>query len=288
MEIEKVPAIFEIHTNHEYPPYNKMIFEEYFMDYFVENFEEYFMKYIDIEYTYLPVLWTNFYIDRNYGNSGMEDLQTYLNNLDRSKKYFTVVQYDDGILQDINGLDMFIFGSGGGGYKIVPDKNLGYPIPLICMFYPNINRDRKKDILCSFVGAINRNIREKIRDLCSNDFFIRENLKYSVFSDVMERSVFSLCPKGYGATSFRICEALQRSSIPIYVYDKPWIPWVDEFDFNKIGILIHESDIKNIKTIITSKTEDEIIEYRANGQIIYEEYFSFKGCAEQIIKKLCQ
>lgn len=288
MNIERIPDIFQVRTNHEYPPYNTMIFEEYFMNYFVENFEEYFMNYIDVEYTYLSVLWTNFYIGRNYGNSNMDDLQKYLNSLDRNKKYFTIVQYDDGVLQDIDDLDLFIFGSGGGGRKVVPDKNLGYPIPLICMPYPNINSIRKKDTLCSFVGAINRKIREKIRDLYSDDFFIRKSLRYSGFSDEMERSVFSLCPRGYGATSFRICEALQRGSIPVYIYDKPWIPWVDEFDFNKIGILIHESNIGSIKDIINSKTEEEISQYRMNGQRIYEEYFSFEGCAKQIINKLCQ
>lgn len=281
MKTEKTPSVFQILTNHEYPPHNKMIFEEYFLNYFVKNN-------ISVERVYLPVLWTNFYIGRNYGNSGMEDLQAYLNNLDRSKKYFTVVQYDDGILQNINGLDIFIFGSGGGGHKVVPDKNLGYSIPLICMPYPNINNDRKRDILCSFVGAINRNIREKIRDLYSNDFFIRENWNYNAFSIVMERSIFSLCPRGYGATSFRICEALQRGSIPVYIYDEPWIPWTDKFDFNKIGILVHENNIEDIKTIITNKTEDEISQYRINGRRIYEEYFSFEGCTKQIIKKLCQ
>ena len=120
MNIEKVPVAFQVLTNHEYPPNNKMIFEEYFMNYFTENN-------VDTEYTYLPILWTNFYIGRNYGNSDMSDLQGYLDGLDRGKKYFTVIQYDDGVLQNIDDLDIFIFGSGGGGRKVVPYKNLGYP-----------------------------------------------------------------------------------------------------------------------------------------------------------------
>ena len=284
MNIEKVPIEFQVLTNHEYPPYNKMIFEEYFLNYFIGNA-------VDTEREYLSILWTNFYIGRDYGNSDMSDLQTYLDSLDRSKKYFTVIQYDDGILQNIDDLDIFIFGSGGGGRKVVPSKNLGYPIPLICQPNPYANCDRNRDILGSFVGTIagSYGIRQMIKKRYGNsDLFIREHLGYKAFTDALERSTFSLCPRGYGATSFRICEALQHGSIPVYVYDTPWIPWPDEFDFNEIGILITEKYIRNIENILRGKTEEEIVKYRINGQKIYEEYFSFEGCAKQVIKKVCQ
>jgi len=285
MNIENTLKAFRALTNHEYPPNNKMIFEEYFLNYLTENN-------INTEWTYLPILWTNFYIGRNYGNSDMSDLQEYLNGLDRGKKYFTVIQYDDGILQNIDDLDIFIFGSGGGGRKIVPRKNLGYPIPLICQPNPSADRNRGTEILGSFVGTINESyiIRQKLKKIYgdSDSFIICEHSGYKVFVDVMERSVFSLCPRGYGATSFRICEALQHGSIPVYVYDTPWIPWPDEFDFDKIGILVHENDIGDIENILRSKTEEEISEYRVNGQTVYEEYFSFEGCTKQIVKKLCQ
>jgi len=284
MNIEKVPNKFQVLTNHEYPPNNRMIFEEYFLNYCKQDS-------LDVERIYLPILWTNFYIGRNYGNSDMSDLQTYLNSLDRGKKYFTIIQYDDGILQNIADLDIFIFGSGGGGRKPVPRKNLGYPIPLICEPDPNANKDRSRDILGSFVGTFNESytVRKKMKKVCvSSDLLIQEHLGYGKFVDIMERSIFSLCPRGYGATSFRICEALQHGSIPVYIYDTPWIPWPDEFDFNEIGILVAEKYINNIESIIRNKTAEEIAAYRVNGQRIYEEYFSFEGCSKQIIKKLCQ
>ena len=95
--IEIVPNEFKVLTNHEYPPYNRTIFEEFFMYY-------YDMKIIDSIYTYLPIMWTNLYISRNYSNGDMSDLQRYLNSLDRNKKYFTIIQYDDGILENIEDL----------------------------------------------------------------------------------------------------------------------------------------------------------------------------------------
>jgi len=281
MNIEEVPVAFQVRTNHEYPPFNTMIFEEYFLNYFTSLG-------IDTERRYLPILWTNFYISRNYGNSDMRDLQTYLDSLDRNKTYFTVLQYDDGVLQNIDDLNILVFGAGGGGAKKVPRKNLGYPIPLICTPSPNIDKNRKREILCSFVGAFDRGkVRNRIKKLRDRSgFVIKDRAGYGVFADLMERSVFSLCPRGYGATSFRICEALQRGSIPIYIYDEPWIPWKGEFEFNEIGVLVHESEVTSIPDIISYINADAVNRYRITGQRIYEEYFSFEGCTKKIIERL--
>jgi len=279
--IEKVPDIFKVLTNVEYPPHNKMVFEEYFMN----HFSTWDMS--KGVYTYLPIMWTNFYISRKYGNADMSDLQEFLDGLDKNKTYFTIIQYDDGILQNIDDLDILIFGAGGGGVKTRSERNLGMPIPLICNPTPNINKDKKRDILCSFVGTFNEKytIREKLKKL-SFPFLIKGRVGYDSFVDIMEKSVFSLCPRGYGATSFRICEALQHGSIPVYVYDTPWIPCQWEFNFNDIGILIHESDIPNILKIIKGKTKEDIKRYLKNGESVYEEYFSFRGCAQTIINRL--
>jgi glycosyltransferase involved in cell wall biosynthesis len=279
--IEVVPQIFQTLTKVIYPPHNKMVFEEYFMNYFIG-------KDVQTSYTYLPVMWTNFYIERKYGTIVMDDLQKYLDGLDRNKKYFTVIQYDDGILQNIDDLNIFIFGAGGGGIKTRSVKNLGYPIPLICLPTPNVRKNREKNIFCSFIGSIkNSPMRRKIKGLFDMDFVVMESVGYKTFVDAMERSVFSLCPRGYGATSFRICEALQHGSIPVYIYDTPWIPWKDEFDFNDIGILIPESEIPNILKIIQSKTKEDIERYVRNGEKIYEEYFTFSGCSQKIIDLIC-
>ena len=282
MMIEQVPNIFQILTNVEYPPHNKMIFEEYFMNYYSR------WDYSEKERIYLPILWTNYYISRNYGCFDMSHLQKYLDGLDRSKKYFTVIQYDDGILQNIDDLDILIFGAGGGGEKTISEKNLGYPIPLICLPTPDVRKNRERDMLCSFIGKFTNKykIRLLLRQLYGNKILVEGVLGYKTFVDVMERSVFSLCPRGYGATSFRICEALQHGSIPVYVYDKPWIPWKDEFDFNEIGILISKKEIPNLLNIVKRKTKDDIKRYVENGERIYEEYFSFEGCAQKIINKI--
>lgn len=271
--IEKVPIAFQTPTQIEYPKHNKTVFEQYFM-----------MTYNDTntEYTYLPIMWTSFYISRGFGKQDMSDLQDYMDSLDKSKKYFTIIQYDDGILQDIN-FDLRVFGAGGGGKVKVPRGNLGEPIPLICTPGP-VDKTKDRDILCSFVGAIHgrHQIREELYAL--GDFHMEELSGYDRFVDVMERSVFSLCPRGYGATSFRICEALQHGSIPIYVYDDYWFP--DWFNPRDIGVCIPKDYISDIKHLITSISATDIEGYRKRGEEVYTDYFTFWGCAKQIISLL--
>lgn len=278
----KLPNNLFIRTNHTYPPNNNKIFEEFFYDY-------YFNNNIITEREYIPILWTNLYISRNYGNSNMEDIQSYLNSLDKTKKYFTILQYDDGILQNLYDLDILVFCSGGGGQKIVPEKNIGYPIPLICQPRPNIDKNKNRDIFCSFIGSnthpLRSNMNEKLKNTKGFEIVLSK-LNYENFIDKMERSVFSLCPRGYGATSFRICESLQQGSIPVYIYDKDWSPWIDEFDFNEIGIKIHESQIDKIPEILNSMTDSQIKKLRLNGEKIYNEYFDYENCAKKIIEKI--
>lgn len=278
---------FIIPTNHEYPPHNKMIFEEYFYRYFIKNP-------VALNREYLPILWTNYYISKNYAQQDMSALDNFLKQLDRNKKYFTVVQWDDGILNDVSFLDLLVFGQGGGGKASNSPTYKGtigqIAIPLNNMANPTINKERPRDVLASFVGALNDRhiVRDEMKKylLAIKDFKIMNSVGYPIFKDLMERSVFSLCPRGYGATSFRINESLQFGAIPVYIYDTPWIPWVEEFDFNEIGILCPMDHIQNLHTILNSKTSSDIAQYQRRGQEIYKEYFEYEGCAKNIINKL--
>jgi len=272
------PDFLRVSINTIYPPYNSVLFEEYFYREFVSNNEI-------TNRIYIPAFWTSLYVNRNYGHGDLSDIQNFIDNLDRNQKYFTIVQYDDNILNDFKDLDIKIFTMGGHGkYK---DKS--YPIPLNCL-PPKGLQIMNKDILGSFIGSINGRhiIREKMANVLkdNNKYIISEHITYPQFREIMSRSIFSLCPRGYGQTSFRICEALQVQSIPIYIYDEPLIPFYTEFDFNDIGILIHETEIDKIDEIISSKTSEDIQNYVNNGIKIYNQFFDYKGCYQSIIKLL--
>lgn len=260
-----------------YPPNNYTIFEEYF-------FNRYNETKIETEREYIPVLWTSYYINRNYGQGDISDLQRYLDSLDREKKYFTIVQYDDNILNDLKDLDIIIFAQGGWGKY----KSKSYCIPLSCK--SNLSDKKNKDVFASFVGCIRGRhiIREKMFSVLSNDskYVISETLGYEAFVDIMEKSKFSLCPRGYGLTSFRIHESLKAGSIPVYLYDDEFLPFSDELDFSEIGVKINIHDIDNINKILCDLSEEKIIDMRAKGQYYLQKYFEYEGCFSSIIKKI--
>jgi hypothetical protein len=260
----------------QYPLDTSEMFEEYFYKYFLKSTP-------NIDRVYIPVFWTNYYISKDFGQGDMSDLQLFLNKLDRDKKYFTVVQYDDNIINDIDDLDILIFAQGGyGKYK---DKS--YPIPLNCQTN-NLTINPDKNIFCSFVGRETHPIRRNIINLFEKNprYFISKSTSYEGFKSITSNSIFTLCPRGYGQTSFRICESLQLRSIPVYIYDDPLIPFKSEFNFSDIGVLVHQDAIEEIDHILNSVSDEEIKKMKRNGQNFYEKYFGYEGCRNTIIKIL--
>jgi len=259
----------------------------------VMNFEAYFgIKYKDSDRKegdriYLPIYWVNYYVSKNYGNDDMSELQEELDRLPRDKSYFTIYQWDDPIKQDLKDLDLYIYGSGGHG---------DYPIPLNCIPHGSHPTNEKFDIkptLASFIGSIDGRhpIREKMRDVFQkeSDCIVEDRRgkgSFFRFTKVMGQSKFALCPRGYGKTSFRICEALEAGVIPVYIYDDPWIPFEDILPFEGYGILCHEDDIDILPDALRSISEDrDLIDLmKKNGKIAYDRFYSYEGLRQQILK----
>lgn len=260
----------------EYPPGNKQTFEEYF-------FDEYTKSNINMNRIYIPIFWTNYYICKNYGKGDLSKLQSVLDSLDRSKKYFTIIQYDDNILNDLKDLDILIFAQ--GGYGIYKEKS--YVIPLNCQSNNQIDTC-EKDIFASFVGRITHPIRNLIFKEFGNkkDYFISDPIDYKSYKNIMSRSIFSLCPRGYGLTSFRICESLQVGSIPVYIYDEDFIPFEDEIDFERACVLITENKIDSIESILSNILEEKISDMREYGEYIYNNYYRYESLYNRVIEKI--
>jgi len=272
---------FQVPTNHENPPDSAIIFEEYFG-----------IKYNDSkrkpnDRIYLPVYWTNYYISKNYCNDDMSDLQAELDALPRDKSYFTIYQWDDPICQDLKDLDIFVYGQGGYG---------DYPIPLNCIPHGSFRDDEKYSLrptLASFIGSVDGRhpIREKMRDVFAKekDCVVEDRRGkgfFTKFMKMMDESKFALCPRGYGKTSFRICEALEAGAIPVYIFDDPWIPFVDVLAFEGYGVLCHEDKLEELPSYLREIAANEQLmkNLRNNGKIAYEKFYSYDGCMNQILR----
>lgn len=276
-----VPEKFRPHIHVDYPENNKLIFEEWFYESFsydmihgpVEYYETYKGKY------YLPIFWTSYFVNHCYGNDARakQELQSFVNSLDRSKKYFSIIQYDSGPLIKLpDNIKMFAM----SGNKI------DYPLPLICQPHP-YKFDNQKDIFCSFIGRVTHPIRKKMINVLrgNENFFISTNIQSTEqYCKTMSRSTFALCPRGFGQTSFRICEALQYGSIPVYISDDFIQP--HNIDFNSYGVMIHAREIEKIDSILSKIKNNKIIELQENGRKIYNDFYSFEGCKKVILDNI--
>lgn len=262
-----VPEKFQPRHPFPYPPDNTCEFERWYY----ENYH-----YQEEEREYLPVFWTAYYCRHKFGQHkpAMVDLQKFLNGLDRSKKYYTIIQYDGGLLHDVSHLDIKVFSMSGG--------RTDYPLPLISQpHHVNPNPYVNRYLLYSFVGAITHPIRSQIVQRAHpNTLLTNEKHSLRAFCNVLQASVFTLCPRGFGPTSFRIQEAIQYGSIPVYISDEWVIP--HNIPFNDYGVLIDAADAGRVHEILNSIPPEEIARKQRNIPEVYKKYFTYEGCRDMI------
>lgn len=264
------------------PPYPNYHTGDYFEEFFFKKFLKEFSDMEINNFSYIPIFWTNCYTNKSFYGKNY-DIQNIINKLDKNKNYFTISQHDDCIYEDLP-KNTIIFSMGGNKRA----DNI-IPIPLICS---PIKYDKlDKNIKISFVGSLTHPIRNEIYEHFKNDSeFIFHIKKWELLSDsffinnfkeITSKSYFTLCPRGYGATSFRLYESMQLDSVPIYIYDNPWLPWENDIDWSKLAIHIQKNDIKNTKKIIENFNYLEMISYKNE---IYNDYFTYDGVYNNIIK----
>ncbi len=265
-----------------YPPYHTgKYLEQYFIDFYFKNKKEF----DNTGYEFLPICWTDIYL---YRNNLVPELQKFLDSLDRSKKYFTVSQHDDAPKEKLPP-NTIKFSAGGNQPNCVP-------IPLICSPIPNI-KTTEKDIFCSFVGSATHPVRmEMLKQLVNKPEYLLkpkhwspsiEDKRKDLFLDVTSRSVFSLCPRGYGATSFRLYEAMQLGAIPVYIYtNEPYIPFSFDLNWNNFSVLIDSKSISNIDNILKSFSNEKINEMRSQINDVYYNNFTLESTCKRILKYL--
>ena len=298
MIIEEVPKKFQPNYKSSYPCYSSgKNMEEIFYHMLKEKKDE-----IETDYIYLPVFWTSYYVLNNYGKN-INDILVWLRSLDKSKKYFTIVQYASGIFVDeCFNLNIIVYTSGGGGINIKNNtekvvstpfgnrsifigKKGNYDIPLICNpIFPT--EEKKKDIFCSFIGRFDTHpCRVKMKKILQRDknFIFFRSGDFKKYKDILNRSLFTLSPRGYGYTSFRIYESILAESIPVYIWeDQKVLPYQDELKWEEFCIIVKSSEIEKIPEILKNCDHEKMLKKIKE----IKHLFSFEGICNYIIKKL--
>ncbi len=160
-------------------------------------------------------------------------------------------------------------------------------IPLLKGDRPLVTR--AKDIQVSFMGALGGvsnllNVREEMNRVFAD---VAVFGKGDNWQDVMSRSIFSLCPRGQGATSFRIYEALSMTSIPVYIWKQHlWLPYTDELEWSSFAIVAEASQMVDVKSQILNYRPNDIQAMQARICQLYPKYFSYDGVCDYIRRKM--
>ena len=208
---------------------------------------------------YLPIHWTSYHIANGYGKS-MNEVGEFIKAIPKDKKLFTAVQYDDGTLVGdyCEGRNVVVFGAGGVG---------DIPIPLLCAKHP-VSADDPK-IFASFIGSpkthplrgeLEREFSNRSDSIFTCGTFRPDQLEF--FRTNMRDTLFALCPRGYGKTSFRLYEAIQIGCIPVYIYDRPWLPFEDILDWKTFAVLCHRSEIAGLYDRLKSIPAERVLRMR--------------------------
>lgn len=254
-----------------YPPDNAITFERWYYNSWTRADER--------ERVYLPIQWTALYCNNGYGNAPiLHTIQKYLDGLDRSKKYYTIVQYDDGILNNIDHLDIKVIAMAG--------PRIDFAIPMLCTPHKfNYPASIKKDIFASFVGSLTHPIRATMIDQLQGKegyYISTKHHDLKEYCQILARSKYALCPRGYGQSSFRIQEAIDFGAIPVYISDEFVLPYnMPTFVF---GVICEPyDDIDNGLKYIDETGQDKICKTIIERN---KSLYTYAGCKREILQHL--
>jgi hypothetical protein len=224
---------------HRYAGFDGPWIENYFFTFFAAQT-------ISIPYIYLPVFWTDFLVT----GKNVSLLNAFLLTLPSSHTFFTVVQLDRGIgsrhvahpVSVPNTLRLVAFLSSGSS-SCDPMLHM-VPIPLLHRELPLSGSSmHTKTHVASFQGSFTHHIREDLfKTLNSTYTFLRSG---SDWQEVIQKSMFSFTPRGFGESSFRLYQVLQLGTVPIVIWEKQrWLPFEELVEWDEFAIVLHAHAIR--------------------------------------------
>lgn len=253
-----------------YPPENEVLFERWFTHHYLGDVSE---------REYLPIHFTAYQVNNCYGEDAvaMKRLQDYVDTLPRNKKYFVLCQYDNGVGIDWKGKDVLEFNMSLNGENM-------YPLPLLCQPHSFSFTGLPKLYIANFIGNRTHPIRNQLEQLQNKEGYYLSFNNHNIqdYCKVMYQSIFTLCPRGFGKNSFRIVEAMQYGSIPVYISDVFIHP--HNIDFNSYGFTIAEG--VDVFEYMSGITPLQIYEKQEKLKLYYDKLYTYQANFDLIIEHL--
>jgi hypothetical protein len=295
LKIFILPTIAELQPTHQpflYPSHNDDYgVEQDFLIWLKKNPQFLVSTPSQADWHYLPVYWTRWYLNHDFGNS-QEDLNKIQHLVDQiiidDKKTFTIAQYDDGPKINVGKAIQFLAS---------PQTEGAIPIPLLCKKHKLPPIKSPKKYLASFNGSFETHpIRAELRKaLEANPLvllesgstpkrFLARNLTGNSFVNNIIRSYVGLAPRGYGGSSFRFFEIMQLGTAPCYIGEWDVRPFKKFINWNEISYYV--KDINELEELLANLDKNEARRKGKAAKSTFNKELYYQKWCKYVIKEL--
>jgi hypothetical protein len=240
------------------------------------------------DWLYAPVFYNRYYIntpdeDGHWGG-GIEALSEEIERiLSYEMPTFTISEADIRVIKpSIDWKDMTIFCASRRG-------DIGIDIPLLSA--PHLIPELpEKKYLASFSGnletdGIRMAMREELKD--REDCLIEHVANGSEYLvNVILESYIALCPRGQGAQSFRMYEAMQLGTVPLYISDLDCRPFKNWIDYDICSFWANTTDGLNEYLSKLAEYKDKLKHMGYLAKCTYDDFLSYGKWCKFVIREL--
>lgn len=271
----------------KYPRHNKDYgVEQDFHEYLLRHEELIVQKPEEADLYYLPIYWNRYYVNHNYGKSGLEELQKEVDKcIIDDHRTFTICQNNR--VLSVNFGKAIVFSA-----SRITER--GIDIPLLCtphrvpLTYRIPFFKLTKRYLASFVGYLSTHpIRQEMAEKLINreDVYVFDGNKGSkFFVKKMLESYISLCPRGVGPTSYRFFEAMQLGTVPFLIADLDIRPFKKFINWDEVSFF--SKSVSNLNRRLDSLKEPRLLSMGRRVAKLYSEKLAYQKWCQYVIREL--
>ncbi len=270
-----------------YPPHNK--------DYGVEqDFHLYLQIHQELvtqnpngaDWHYLPIYWTRYHLNHDYGKLGLGELQQEVNTkVVDDRKTFAICQYARGPLVKLGRATVFLVSRQTKGGIDIPLPSSPHRVPPrygILLLRPS------KKYLASFIGRLSTHpIRQEMAVHLKNrdDVYIFEGNKGTkFFVRKMLESYVALCPRGVGGSSFRFFEAMQLGVVPFLIGDIDIRPFKEFIDWDRVSFF--SKSVSDLNDRLNSLRPIDLLSMGKRATKLWRESLTYQKWCRYVIQEL--
>lgn len=267
----------------KYPAHNEDYgVEQDFLKYLVKNNKLLTKNPKEADWHYLPAFWTRYAINTHL-DEHPDEVKKMKKQLDgivkKGDKTFTICQHKDAPFFGMGDIKVFL------GSRT---SKKGLDVPLLSSPHKKPSRLPKKTYIASFIGQLdNHPVRKEMAKKLKHrkDVYLAHGNKGERFfvNNILE-SYISLCPRGFGGSSFRFYESLQLGTVPFMIGDIDTRPFKKYIDWDQVSF--YSSSAAHLNKMLDKLKPKELIEMGRHGSNLWKEKLTYQKWCPFLLREL--